>query len=172
MGSILVNCSNIGYRFDRIKNINGLMLIDEIENHLHVELQKSIVKVLMETFPNIQFIFSTHSPVVLSATENILVYDVLNNTSIDDLIEYSIDRIVNMYFEVKIENASLWAKYTRLRELVRRIENDDDIELYRDDIEYLMNKINNMDNELTPRLNQKVETLVSRATELIGDKNV
>ncbi len=52
----------------------------------------------METFPNIQFIFSTHSPVVLSATENILVYDVLNNTSIDDLIEYSIDRIVNMYF--------------------------------------------------------------------------
>ncbi len=44
VGSILVNCSNIGYRFDRIKNINGLMLIDEIENHLHVELQKVLLK--------------------------------------------------------------------------------------------------------------------------------
>ena len=54
-----------------ISNFVGIVLIDEIDLHLHPKMQKEIVKQLSETFPNIQFIVSTHSPIpMLGAPEN------------------------------------------------------------------------------------------------------
>lgn len=44
----------------------GIVLIDEVELHLHPEWQQSIISHLISTFPNIQFIITTHSPQVLS----------------------------------------------------------------------------------------------------------
>ncbi|MBQ7562534.1 MAG: AAA family ATPase [Lachnospiraceae bacterium] len=44
----------------------GVVLIDEIELHMHPSWQRMILSVLRNTFPNIQFIITTHSPVVLS----------------------------------------------------------------------------------------------------------
>ena len=43
----------------------GVVLIDEVELHMHVSWQRKVVNVLKETFPNIQFIITTHSPQVL-----------------------------------------------------------------------------------------------------------
>lgn len=43
----------------------GVILIDEIELHLHPSWQRKIVHSLVETFPNCQFIITTHSPQVL-----------------------------------------------------------------------------------------------------------
>ncbi|MEZ9852277.1 DUF2813 domain-containing protein [Vibrio breoganii] len=45
----------------------GIIIIDELELHLHPEWQQNIVAKLIQTFPNIQFIITTHSPQVLSA---------------------------------------------------------------------------------------------------------
>ena len=45
---------------------NGIVLIDELELHLHPDWQRSIVNALKKTFPGIQFIVSTHSPQILS----------------------------------------------------------------------------------------------------------
>ncbi|MHA7586639.1 restriction endonuclease subunit S [Vibrio harveyi] len=44
----------------------GIVLIDELELHLHPKWQQNIVRKLRETFPNIQFIITTHSPQILS----------------------------------------------------------------------------------------------------------
>lgn len=44
----------------------GIILIDEIELHLHPRWQKNVLQTLMTVFKNIQFIVSTHSPLVLS----------------------------------------------------------------------------------------------------------
>ena len=44
---------------------NGVVLIDEIELHMHPSWQRKVVQRLKETFPNIQFIITTHSPQVL-----------------------------------------------------------------------------------------------------------
>lgn len=44
----------------------GLILIDEIDLHLHPSWQAQIVKALKATFPNVQFIVTTHSPLILS----------------------------------------------------------------------------------------------------------
>ena len=47
--------------------IEGIVLIDEIEQHLHPSWQAQIVRNLREAFPSVQFIASTHSPVVASS---------------------------------------------------------------------------------------------------------
>ncbi|MGL6064739.1 MAG: AAA family ATPase [Fusobacteriaceae bacterium] len=44
----------------------GIILIDEIDMHLHPTWQIKIVNDLCDIFPNVQFIFTTHSPTVLS----------------------------------------------------------------------------------------------------------
>ncbi|MEH2308129.1 AAA family ATPase [Nostoc sp.] len=45
---------------------NGVVLIDEIELHLHPKWQREIISALTRTFPNCQFIVTTHSPQVIS----------------------------------------------------------------------------------------------------------
>ena len=45
---------------------NGIVLVDEIELHLHPEWQKSVLPRLLQTFPNVQFVVTTHSPLVLA----------------------------------------------------------------------------------------------------------
>lgn len=47
----------------------GIVLIDEIELHLHPSWQQRILPDLQRTFPNVQFICSTHSPQVLSTVK-------------------------------------------------------------------------------------------------------
>ena len=43
----------------------GVVLIDEIELHMHASWQRKVIEVLKKTFPNVQFIITTHSPQVL-----------------------------------------------------------------------------------------------------------
>ena len=57
------------YTFDT----EGIVLIDELETHLHIGLQKKILPFLTEFFPNIQFIITTHSPFVLSSIDNSVI---------------------------------------------------------------------------------------------------
>ncbi len=57
----------------------GIVLIDEVELHMHPSWQRKVLSVLRETFPNIQFIITTHSPIVLSeADENYNLFFVDN----------------------------------------------------------------------------------------------
>jgi len=44
----------------------GIVLIDEIDLHLHPEWQRKVIPCLLKTFPNCQFFISTHSPLVLN----------------------------------------------------------------------------------------------------------
>lgn len=50
------------------------VLIDEVENHLHPEMQRSIMPSLISAFPNWQFIISTHSPLIVGSVKNSNVY--------------------------------------------------------------------------------------------------
>ncbi|KAB8317460.1 AAA family ATPase [Tolypothrix campylonemoides VB511288] len=53
---------------------NGVVLIDEIELHLHPKWQRQIIPALTRTFPNCQFIITTHSPQVLSHVKPDSIY--------------------------------------------------------------------------------------------------
>ncbi len=60
-GEILRQADNLNINIEPI-NIKGLVLIDEVEKHLHITLQKNILPQLLSLFPNVQFIISSHSP--------------------------------------------------------------------------------------------------------------
>jgi AAA domain, putative AbiEii toxin, Type IV TA system len=45
-----------------LEAISGIVLIDEVDKHLHIKLQKEILPALFMLFPNVQFIVSSHSP--------------------------------------------------------------------------------------------------------------
>ncbi len=50
-----------------LEAIRGVVLIDEIDLHLHPDLQRTLVTRLRRLLPNVQFIVTTHSPLVLAS---------------------------------------------------------------------------------------------------------
>ena len=73
--SILAIASDIAYRMailnphllDRVTDeTDGIVLIDEIDMHLHPSWQQKVIDSFHKTFPKVQFIFTTHSPTVLT----------------------------------------------------------------------------------------------------------
>ncbi|MEO6522513.1 MAG: AAA family ATPase [Mucilaginibacter sp.] len=71
IGDILVRLYMQQPEISDPSEFTGIVLIDEIDIHLHPKLQKNIVIQLTRTFPKIQFIASTHSPIpLLGAPKN------------------------------------------------------------------------------------------------------
>ncbi|ULJ62022.1 AAA family ATPase [Wielerella bovis] len=56
----------------------GVIMIDEADLHLHPQWQRQLIDRLTKTFPNCQFILSTHSPLVISDSKDIVVYSLEN----------------------------------------------------------------------------------------------
>lgn len=52
----------------------GILLIDEAENHLHPKWQKTFINSILQIFPNLQIILTTHSPFIVASVENARVY--------------------------------------------------------------------------------------------------
>ncbi len=46
----------------QLNEISGIVLIDEVDKHLHIKLQMEVLPILLKLFPNVQFIISSHSP--------------------------------------------------------------------------------------------------------------
>lgn len=55
----------------------GLVLVDEVDLHLHPSWQRSVIPTISAALPNLQFVFTTHSPLVASSlhSQNIFVMD-------------------------------------------------------------------------------------------------
>lgn len=73
--SVLAMVGDIAYRCIKLnphlglnaaKKTSGVIMIDEVDMHLHPEWQQSILRNLIKAFPCIQFIVTTHSPQILS----------------------------------------------------------------------------------------------------------
>jgi len=62
---------------DPLREGGGIVLIDEIDLHLHPRWQRKVITKLTEIFPNLQFIITTHSPLILGSvrSENIRLLD-------------------------------------------------------------------------------------------------
>lgn len=90
-GDLVVRSEYLGITPEELK---GVVFIDEIDAHLHVSLQRKILPFLIQSFPDIQFIVTTHSPFVLSSVDDVLIYDVSSGKSALDLSMYSVDAIL------------------------------------------------------------------------------
>ena len=58
-----------------LSNIKGIVVIDEIELHLHPSMQADILPKLIDLFPKVQFIITTHSPLFLLGMDKVLGKD-------------------------------------------------------------------------------------------------
>lgn len=56
----------------------GVVMIDEVDLHLHPKWQHDLIDKLVKTFPKVQFILTTHSPLIVSDRQDILVYSLDN----------------------------------------------------------------------------------------------
>ncbi len=57
------------YGVDCCRRTSGVVLIDEIDQHLHPELQLTVLRSLRDTFPELQFVVSSHAPLVMSSVK-------------------------------------------------------------------------------------------------------
>ena len=123
-------------------NLPGIVLIDEIETHLHLELQKNIMPFLTAIFPNIQFIVTSHSPFILNSIRNVVIYDLEKNLLVENgLDNVPYDGIVEGYFGADKLSDALKQKFERYKTLVKKkclsdeeLNEIAELELYLDDI--------------------------------------
>lgn len=125
----------------------GIVLIDEIETHLHLSLQKLVLPMLSRLFPNIQFIVTTHSPFVLSSMNNAIAYDLEHRQPIEDLTEYSFEALTEGYFGVKTESSYIDMQLKQLEELLASDELSD-VELV--ELKHLIEDFNKIPEAASP----------------------
>jgi predicted ATPase len=68
------------YMFNVNEKDEFTVIIDEIENHLHPSMQRSILPDFIKAFPNATFIVSTHSPLIVNSVKDSKVYVLKYNT--------------------------------------------------------------------------------------------
>lgn len=103
----------------------GIVLIDEIETHLHLALQKVIMPLLTKVFPNIQFVITTHSPFVLSSMPDAVAYDLEHREVLENLTEYSYESLAEGYFGVRTQSSYAEMQLDNFRRLLAKEELSD-----------------------------------------------
>ncbi len=104
----------------RVYQKKGIVLIDEVETHLHLELQKVIMPILTKVFPNIQFIITTHSPFVLNSLDNAVAFDLEHREVISELKQYSYEALAEGYFRVSSESGYTEMQLDTLKDLLSK----------------------------------------------------
>ena len=112
---------------------NGVVLIDELELHMHTSWQRKILRILKKTFPNIQFIITTHSPQILGEAgddyniyvlkqseesiecektssligwdSNVILEELMNTPHVNQNVKDKISTIYQLIFEKKYDAA-------------------------------------------------------------------
>jgi len=98
-------------------NQSAIVMIDEVEAHLHVELQKQILPFLTKMFPNVQFVVSTHSPFVMTSLSNAVVYDLEHLEELVNPGIYSYEAVVEGYLNVGQYSNEVRDSFNRYKEL-------------------------------------------------------
>jgi predicted ATP-binding protein involved in virulence len=121
----------------------GVILIDELELHLHPKWQRGIIPKLTETFPNCQFIVATHSPQIISDVQPESIF-ILKSTDFGVIVEHpahSFGRDSNQILEdlMGVSDRPEAIK-TKLQDLFELIENGelDQAKQVKNNLEHLM----------------------------------
>jgi predicted ATP-dependent endonuclease of OLD family len=105
-----------------VYDIPGIVLIDEIETHLHVELQKKVLPFLTKLFPKIQFIVSTHSPFVITSIADAVIYDLERKQRFENLSAYSYEGIIEYYFDLNMYSQRIKTLFDEYKTLLVKKE--------------------------------------------------
>lgn len=101
----------------------GIVIIDEIEAHLHLSLQEQILPLLTTLFPKLQFIVATHSPAVIASIPGAVVYDLKKQIQIpsDEYRGIPYGMLMTGHFGISSDiDLDSTQKLVRLRELAQK----------------------------------------------------
>jgi predicted ATP-binding protein involved in virulence len=111
--------TKISLRSINPEDLTGIVIIDEVDAHLHVSLQKKILAFLINSFPKVQFIVTTHSPFVVTSIDNAVIYDLSTCQQIEDLSMYSYEAVLEGLFGVLPISTLLQNQIEELSELLK-----------------------------------------------------
>ncbi len=99
----------------------GIVLIDEVDLHLHPQWQRSLVARFRDTFPHCQFVLTTHSPLVISDSKDILCYvlDAGEVQKMDQLYGLDANQVLLKVMDTDIRNAEINQQLNQLLEAIQ-----------------------------------------------------
>ncbi|MBC8996081.1 AAA family ATPase [Pseudomonas sp. N40(2020)] len=121
VGDIARRLAMMNQSLDNPLHGDGIVLIDEVDLHLHPRWQRSLIRQLSETFPNCQFVLTTHSPLVISDAKDVLVY-VLNDGEIHEhngLYGLDANQVLLEVMDTDIRNSDVQKRLNRLMECLQ-----------------------------------------------------
>lgn len=98
----------------------GIVMIDEVETHLHLEMQKTALPLLTTLFPNIQFIVTTHSPFVVGSLATATAFDMERHEGVGDLTAYSYEALAEGYFGVDGTSGYITTQLEKMERLLSK----------------------------------------------------
>lgn len=99
----------------------GIVLIDEIDLHLHPRWQRSVIRNLQTTFPNCQFIITTHSPLVVSDPQEVQVFLLEEGSTreLDNLYGMDIEQVLFEIMDTPLRHEPLQEKLNDLMDAIQ-----------------------------------------------------
>ena len=136
-----------------LQQTSGLVLIDEIDIHLHPKWQRQVVNDLTRTFPSIQFVCTSHSPLVIGEVEatciRVLKHDEETTSTIATIPSesYGLDanRVLHELMRVSERNKEVAHKLHALFKLI----DDEDFDAAHQSIINLTEKLGPSEPEIT-----------------------
>ena len=135
---------------DPVQDGVGVVLIDDIELHLHPQWQRKIVGQLCKTFPNCQFIATTHSPQVIGEVSHYKIRMIVDGGVYLPSSSFGIDssRILEELMGSTSRNADIDEQIGKISQLIGRGK----LESAKKEIKKLSDKIGEDDPEITRAL--------------------
>ena len=118
---------------------DGVVMIDEVDLHLHPKWQHDLIDKLVTTFPNVQFILTTHSPHVISDRNDILLYSLDDGelTQMPNVYGEDVNTVLSKIMDVDIRDSKVEKQFTEIRRAISKRE-----------YQIAENKINNLSDQL------------------------
>ena len=106
----------------KLAEMRGVVLVDEIDLHLHPNWQRSVIELVSRALPSMQFIFTTHSPIVAAsiAKENIFVMD--SDQKGKSTVRQSEERIFGLSADQALESHYFGLQSTRTKGFLEEVQ--------------------------------------------------
>lgn len=151
---------------DAAVKTHGTVIIDEIDLHLHPSIQAKVLKALQTTFPNLQFIASTHAPMVMAGVESGDRNSVQYMYYSEEIGDYAISKVDTFGMDLSTLSETILNVPSRdpsVEELLKKLSNLIDEENYTEARILL--------NDLKARFGDKIPELSMMQTEiLVGEE--
>jgi predicted ATP-binding protein involved in virulence len=103
----------------KLVECQGVVLVDEIDLLLHPEWQRTVIQSLSENFPNMQFVFTTHSPIVASSVEKENVFVMETDTDGSAIVKQYNEYIYGLTAEQVLLSSYFGLETTRPESVVK-----------------------------------------------------